>query len=186
MIAQEWSACDADLKNGLNISKVTWCRRNLETKNEGVLYPLVFSLSISKHSFQFFTVCHFRAMYWITPNVIWCLCTPMRVVFVKQHGHSLTAVSKYSQVVCCVMSAHAVPSSCFYTNISQSSKDFSSSFWHWSFLSCAYFSLLLIKSCYRKENVFMWWWKLKKGSNWLCIVHRTLVEDDSSEQVTLR
>lgn len=32
-----------------------------------------------------------EAMYQITPNVIWCLCTPMRVVFVKQHGHSLTA-----------------------------------------------------------------------------------------------
>lgn len=83
--------------------------------NEGVSYPLIFSLSISKHSFQFFTVCHFRAMYQITPNVTRCLCTPMRVVFVKQHGHSLTAGVKIqpSSLLC----AHDIPSSCFYTSV---------------------------------------------------------------------
>lgn len=172
-------------KNGLNIKKVIWFRRNLETEWMKVFCTPLFSPS------QYLSIV-FSSLQSIISG--WCIRSLHMSLGVFAHlweryllNSMVTVwqlVSKYSQVVRCVMGACEVPSSCFYTNvcllkISLIPFDISLAF---------LLALLLIKLL--QENVLMWLWKLKKESNWYCIVHnlenRTLVEDDSSEQVTLR
>lgn len=158
-------------KNGLNISKVTWCRRNLETDRIRVFCTPLFSPS------QYLGIVFSSSQSVISGQCIGSLQMSFGVFAHLWEWYLLNSmvtvwqlVSKYSQVVCCVISAHDVPSRCFYTNVSQSSKGLSSSFWHWSFLSCAYFSLLLIKLLQERKciNVMV---EAKEGQQ--LIVHCT-------------
>lgn len=55
-------------------------------------------------------------------------------------------VSKYSQVVCCVMGAREFPVAVFTPMSLCPSKDFSYSFWHWPFLSSCLFPLAPYKA----------------------------------------
>lgn len=105
-------------KNGLNVNKGTWCRRNLEAEWMKVVCTPLFSPC------QYLSIVFGSSHAVISGPCIRSLQMSLGIFAHLWEWYLLNSmatvwqlVSKYSQVICCVMAAHDVPTSCFYTNV---------------------------------------------------------------------